>query len=211
MALYSPFKIMILCALFQAAAASHIEPIFHVVSGSCTVKGDGCVYSENFGTGQYSNHCVDKPSNMKHSNDCFIKQNNDCVIKQNFPFRLDVHSFDVEGASWDHHEGYETCSYDFLTVKGFTGFNGAFSSTPVKYCGTEGPQGVVPARWSELVWHTDYSVTLAGFKICAVSRQPPRHYSSGPWHKISMACTHAPPLPLRLAFANRLSAAASIP
>ena len=68
MALYSPFKIMVLCALFQAAAAE--SPSFEVVSGSCTVKGDGCVYSDNFGPGQ------------KYSD------NQDCVIKQNEHSRL---------------------------------------------------------------------------------------------------------------------------
>ena len=130
MALYSRFKIMVLCALFQAAAASHADsPSFEVVSGSCTVKGDGCVYSDNFGPGQ------------KYSD------NQDCVIKQSVPFPLVVHSFDVE----DHW----SCSYDFLKINGEV------------YCGTKVPySGVTPAAGSELVWHTDYSVTLAGFKIC---------------------------------------------
>ena len=139
MALYSPFKIMVLCALFQAAAAE--SPSFEVVSGSCTVKGDGCVYSDNFGPGQ------------KYSD------NQDCVIKQSVPFQLHVPSFDVED---------NQCRYDFLKVNG------------VKYCATEGPHGVTPAAGSELVWHTDESVILAGFKICPVSRQqPPRATSSG--------------------------------
>ena len=127
MALYSPFKIMVLCALFQAAAAE--SPSFEVVSGSCTVKGDGCVYSDNFGPGQ------------KYSD------NQDCVIKQNVPFPLVVRSFDVEPES--------RCAYDFLKVNSEV------------YCGTQGPHGVTPAAGSELIWHTDFSVTGAGFKICA--------------------------------------------
>tara|TARA_B100000795_G_scaffold206087_1_gene159610 strand:+ start:137 stop:532 length:396 start_codon:yes stop_codon:yes gene_type:complete len=67
-------------------------PAFEVVSGSCTVGSDKCVYSDNFGTGQeYSD-----------------KQ--DCVIKQNTPFQLDVRSFDVE-----YHY---LCGWDFLKVNG---------------------------------------------------------------------------------------------
>eukprot|EP00964_Phaeocystis_antarctica_P092670 scaffold59639_cov69-Phaeocystis_antarctica.AAC.1 len=45
-------------------------PTFEVVSGSCTVKSDRCVYSDNFGPGQ------------KYSD------NQDCVIKQNEHSRL---------------------------------------------------------------------------------------------------------------------------
>ena len=146
MALYSPFKIMVLCALFQAAAAE--SPSFEVVSGSCTVKGDGCVYSDNFGPGR------------KYSN------NQDCVIKQNVPFPLDVRSWDVEShgsCSQLPSSTDKPLKYDFLKVDG------------VKYCGrprrsaqgTSGPDGVTPTAGSELIWHTDFSVTGAGFKICA--------------------------------------------
>ena len=158
MALYSRFKIMVLCALFQAAAAAESPSFeanrpctilslvgfsqwrhacvqvetFEVVSGSCTVKSDKCVYSDNFGPGQ------------KYSD------NQDCVIKQNVPFPLVVRSFDVEA-----FEAHSRCAYDFLKVNGEV------------YCGTKGPNGVTPAAGSELVWHTDGSVTSTGFKICA--------------------------------------------
>ena len=144
------------------AAPPPPPPTFEVVSGSCTVKSDKCVYSDNFGPGQeYSD-------------------NQDCVIKQTVPFPLDVRSFDVEWAA------VGVCWYDFLKVDGEL------------YCGTEGPQGVTPAAGSELVWHTDVSLTYAGFKICPVSRQPPRHYIALAY----MACAHAPPLPLGLASAH---------
>ena len=89
--------------------------------------------------------------------------NQDCVIKQSAPFPLDVPSFDVEHLP----SFYNPCLWDFLKVNG------------VKYCATEGPQGVTPAAGSELVWHTDYSETKAGFKICPVSRQHSRATSSG--------------------------------
>ena len=93
MALYSPFKIMVLRVLFQAAAAEGGSPSFEVVSGLCTVKGDGCVYSDNFGHGQeYSDW-------------------QDCVITQSVPFELHVKSFDVEGTAPDR------CN-DFLKVNG---------------------------------------------------------------------------------------------
>ena len=93
-------------------------------------------------------------------------QDDECVIKQTEPFPLEVHSFDVEDDL--------KCKYDSLKVNG------------VKYCGTNGPQGVTPAAGSALVWYTDFDDENPGFKICAVSRQPPRHTSSdcGPWHKI---------------------------
>ena len=81
----------------------------------------------------------------------------DCVIKQNVPFQLSVPSFDTE------YYSDSTCIYDFLTVNG------------IRYCGTKGPRGVTPAAGSELVWHTDEGGNFAGFKICPVSRQPPRH------------------------------------
>ena len=163
MALYSLCKIMVLCALSQAAAA---DPSFEVLSGSCTVKGDGCVYSDNFGPGQ------------KYSN----TQN--CVIKQNEPFPLDVRSFDVEEgvhphmvpSSWPGLESGPAGSFltpagtpgsllnpecfDFLEVNG------------VKFCGKIGPQGVTPAAGSQLVWRTDENmITHAGFKICALRKR----------------------------------------
>ena len=152
MALYSPFKIMVLCALFQAAAAE--SPSFEVVSGSCTVKGDGCVYSDNFGPGQ------------KYSD------SQDCVIEQNVPFKLDVTSFDVQDGV-QIGRFHWTC-YDFLKVNGveYCGANTLWRPNP-------GPRGVTPTAGSELIWHTDRGVTRAGFKICPVSRQPPHATSSG--------------------------------
>jgi len=89
-------------------------------------------------------------------------QDDECVIKQTEPFPLEVHSFDVEDE--DTRYGYEKCKYDSLKVNG------------VKYCGTNGPQGVTPAAGSALVWYTDNDDENPGFKICAVSRQPPRHW-----------------------------------
>ena len=137
-------------------STNDVFPTFEVVSGrgSCRVKSDGCVYSDDFGTGQeYSE---------KH----------DCVIKQNVPFPLDVRVFDVR---YDY-----LCRNDFLKVNG------------VKHCGYDyynmksreviGAHGATPAAGSELVWHTDGPLGIvdgyerkAGFKICPVSRQPPRH------------------------------------
>ena len=66
-----------------------------------------------------------------------------------------VRSFDVEE---NHRFGcaYDFIKHDFLKVDG------------VKYCGHgQGPHGVTPTAGSELIWHTDYSVTGAGIKICA--------------------------------------------
>ena len=83
--------------------------------------------------------------------------NQDCVIKQSAPFPLDVPSFDVEHLP----SFYNPCLWDFLKVNG------------VKYCATEGPQGVTPAAGSELVWHTDSSVTRTGFKICVPRARHP--------------------------------------
>ena len=84
----------------------------------------------------------------------------DCVIKQTVPFTLNVRSFDVE----DHG----SCSYDFLKVNG------------AAYCGSiPGPHGVTPAAGSELVWHTDWGVTLAGFKICAPRAGYPDTFGAG--------------------------------
>ena len=159
MALYSPaFKITVLFAHFQAAASSHISQTFEVVSGPCTIRADKCVYSDL--EWMWAWVWSWRTTVGQYAN------NQDCVIKQNVPFKLDVRSFDVE-----YHSG---CAYDFLKVNSEV------------YCGTQGPHGVTPAAGSELIWHTDISVTRAGFKICAVSRQPPRHTSSdcGPWHKI---------------------------
>ena len=73
-----------------------------------------------------------------------------------FPFN--VYSFDVE----DPVFGY--CWYDYLEVDG------------VRYCGKNGPGGgseftgsnIWIKEGSELIWHTDYSVTRAGFKICVL-------------------------------------------
>ena len=163
MALYSRFKIVVLCALSQAAAA---DPSFEVLSGSCTVesdKGEECVYSDrlsgqNFGT--TGNHF--RPEEYSH--------NQDCIIKQNEPFPLDVRSFDVEGywhgpfhgGSFDP-VGYWSCAYDYLEVDGQS------------YCGTNGPQGIWPD--SALVWKPGWSVLQgleSSFTICPVSRQPPR-------------------------------------
>ena len=150
MALYSRFKIVVLCALSQAAAAEY--PSFEVVSGSCTVKGDGCVYSDNFGPGQ------------KYSD------SQDCVIKQNVPFKLDVTSFDVQDGV-QIGRFHWTC-YDFLIVNGIK-YCGEYSVNGIRH--SSGPRGVTPAAGSELIWHTDGWVTRAGFRICPVSRQPPRH------------------------------------
>ena len=117
----------------------HRIPPF-TVFGSCWVKSDGCVYSDNFGLGQeYSDN-----------QDCFIFQNTQFRSE---PFPLDVRSFDVEASQVRSFDS--RCAYDFLEVNG------------VKYCGKEGPQGVTPAARSRLVWHTDWSVSRAGFKICA--------------------------------------------
>ena len=158
MALYSLCKIMVLCALFQAAAASHAEsPSFEVVSGSCTVKGDGCVLADiYFGACVSADGCV--------STDIHFGDNQDCVIKQNTPFQLDVRSFDVEPNAdvWPD----AACTSDFLKVNG------------VKYCGPEGPHGVTPAADSELVWHITGARVVhgprTGFKICPVSRHSRR-------------------------------------
>ena len=185
MALYSPFKIMALCALFQAAAGSYaltppqsmvwsqpgLVPTFTVSSGPCTVKSDGCVYSDSFGPGQeYANN-----------QDCIIKlghwgKNDWNLGWHSIPFKLDVRSFDVEGyydvegynegyfallwALWEQagrHFSSLRCRFDYLEVNG------------IRYCDKEGPHGVTPS-WSkaQLVWHTDYSVTRAGFKICVL-------------------------------------------
>jgi len=114
------------------------SPTFEVVSGSCTVFSDKCVYSDNF---KWCRGCRE-PSNYGQP----YSDNQDCVIKQTVPFQLDVRSFDVEN--------HETCLYDFLEVDG------------QRYCGTKGPQGRTPAAGSELVWHTDDSRTRPGFMIC---------------------------------------------
>ena len=166
MALYSRFKIMVLCALFQAAAAAESPSFeanrpctilslvgfsqwrhacvqvetFEVVSGSCTVKSDKCVYSDNFGPGQ-------KYSNQQH-----------CRIKQNVPFPLHVRSFDVQpGPGFAHFP-----CYDYLEVNG------------VKYCAKEDLQGVTPTAGRELIWSTNHIENRCGFQICPVSRQQPR-------------------------------------
>ena len=142
MALYSPFKIMVLCALFQAAAAE--SPSFEVVSGSCTVKSDKCVYSDNFGPGQ------------KYSD------NQDCVIKQNVQFQLDVRSFDVE----DHY----SCGFDFLKVNGVKYCGSGVTRAPQGATPDAGSELVwhTSNSWSISRWHTAYQWrTGAGFKICA--------------------------------------------
>ena len=156
MALYSPaFKITVLFAHFQAAASSHISQTFEVVSGPCTVKADyfdrQCVYAD----GTYSNGYPTGYNN-----------NQDCVIKQNVHFPFNVHSFDVEGpVPYDWWPSALThCWYDYLEVDG------------VRYCGKNGPGGgseftgsnIWIKEGSELIWHTDYSVTRAGFKICVL-------------------------------------------
>jgi len=82
------------CPVQVLAAPPPPPPTFEVVFGSCTVKGDMCVYSDNFGPGQE------------------YADNQDCVIKQSVPFPLDVRSFDVE----NHPHG--SCGYDFLKVNG---------------------------------------------------------------------------------------------
>ena len=208
MALYSPaFKITVLFAHFQAAASSHISQTFEVVSGPCTVKADyfdrQCVYAD----GTYSNGYPTGYNN-----------NQDCVIKQNVHFPFNVHSFDVEDPApppiycrwydWScqlDNPGYwldrgylfnrwtniDPCRYDFLEVDG------------IRYCGKNGPKDRNnpgnPNIWIEkgsyLIWHTDHSITRAGFKLCplhhpedlghakiTVSR---RATSSGPWHERS--------------------------
>ena len=120
-----------------------LNPTFEVVSGPCRIKADKCVYSDQ--EWLWSQPFLQWGLSfwswwMPYSN------NQHCVIKQNVPFKLDVRSFDVES--------HGLCSFDSLTVNG------------VKYCGTEGPQGVTPDD-GLLVWQTDHSVTRAGFTICA--------------------------------------------
>ena len=96
----------------QGAESFVVEsPTFEVVSGSCTVKSDKCVYSDNFGTDQmYSN-------------------NQDCVIKQNVQFQLDVRSFDVEKRGVRNGIA---CAFDFLEVDGqrYCGTKGPQGRTP---------------------------------------------------------------------------------
>ena len=60
---------------------------------------------------------------------------------------ISVETFAVEGA----HKG--TC-YDFLTVNN------------VSYCGTEGPEGIVPDGSSIIEWLSDKGDTEAGWKLC---------------------------------------------
>ena len=188
MALYSVFKIMALCALFQAAAASSgtavlalvdehghgFELVPELVAGGrqyppCRVShsSDGCVSSD---TGFYGP--IEYYSNNVR---CEITQR--LAFSGTRPFALDVVVFDVEE--------HESCDFDSLTVNGKA------------YCGTTGPQGVTPAAGSKLVWKTDGSITRRGFKICPVSRHSHRATSSGRWHTIWPA--HAP---LRLASAH---------
>ena len=122
------------------------SPTFEVVSGSCTVKSDKCVYSDNFGPGQ------------KYSD----KQ--DCVIKQNVPFQLDVRSFDVEPNAdvWPD----AACTSDFLKVNGvkYCGPEGPHGVTPA--ADSELVWHITGAR----VVHGPRT----GFKICPVSRHSRR-------------------------------------
>ena len=163
MAFYSPSKIMVLFAHFHAAASQSWvgDPWnFKVVSGSCAVKTDEwgrqCVYSDGAVVGP----------RKAYSTQSQYSNNQDCVIKQNVHFPFNVHSFDVEGpVPYDWWPSALThCWYDYLEVDG------------VRYCGKNGPGGgseftgsnIWIKEGSELIWHTDYSVTRAGFKICVL-------------------------------------------
>ena len=69
-----------------------------------------------------------------------------CTITNPPAVPISVETFAVEGA-------YKGTCYDFLTVNG------------ARYCGTEGPEGIVPAG-SPIEWLSDDSLTEAGWKIC---------------------------------------------
>jgi len=72
----------------------------------------------------------------------------ECTIKGVPPAGLEVVAFDVE----------DYCSYDYITVNG------------VKYCGTSGPQGVVPED-GVIEWKSDEIEVRSGWK----ARPGPSH------------------------------------
>ena len=75
------------------------------------------------------------------------EDNTSCTIT-NPPYgSIYVYSFEVE-APWKGN-----CWADYLTVNG------------ARYCGTDSPMGVVP-NGSPIEWHTDITLTKAGWKIC---------------------------------------------
>jgi len=71
----------------------------------------------------------------------------DCIITVNADFALDVKSWAVEN--------HGSCAYDYVQLP-----NGS------KYC-TNSPNGQRVTKGQTLKWHTDYSVTEDGWKICA--------------------------------------------
>eukprot|EP00962_Isochrysis_galbana_P046998 scaffold19077_cov184-Isochrysis_galbana.AAC.1 len=68
-----------------------------------------------------------------------------CLFSNVPPLPLWVESFNVESSS--------TCGFDALTV------------ASQKYCGTDGPSGVVPTDGT-IAWSSDGSITTSGWKIC---------------------------------------------
>ena len=105
-----------------------------------TVNGEGCEVDPA------DERCVQSISVTKKGESKY-ENLKACTITNPSAVPISVETFAVEGA-------YKGRCYDFLTVNG------------ARYCGTEGPEGIVPDGSSIIEWLSDKGDTEAGWKLC---------------------------------------------
>ena len=139
------------------------------VTGPCVVTMPNCVESSSYQDGDnLARRRLYHSATGGYSGSGGYSDREECEIKDYPAEAIIVDAFDVETG---YSCGGSACSCDYLEVTSADGF-------PVKYCGSNGPDGVVAG--GTIKWVSDALTTGGGWRICFGVAPPAPPYPLAP-------------------------------